>query len=987
MARVVDPFEFSATLAVYVQRSLYSAGQLEALSGVPRRTIVNWLDGTVRRPREWRQVAKLAGALRLTRLEFERLLAAGRLPSLAQLAQNGLSAEDRARLEPWLLQITKMEPGNEAPAREAPAREVLLWAYLQDLIGELTKLPAYFPRGAAFTFQAIRQDPALRHPEFTTQERRAGAADETDGTMWSLLREQTPRAVILGQPGMGKSWLLRAEALHWMERAWATGTQTVGTQTVGTQTVGTQTVPAYVPILVRVPDWAIALNGEMSITAMLRAAAEVAAQLAPGVHEQALVNALRDVMEQTPERVIWLFDALDEVPNRQGLRAKAREALSHLARRTSARFLLTCRTLGYAAAPFAPYLGEEFVELEIAPFTNRQIYPIMQAWFEHDPPLFHDLHVAVRRAPALIRQAANPLLLSLICMLAQVHGRKVLTLRSGLYEPALRLLLEGHWRPFALRLPENRVRLKLRLLEQIAWLYATYQDSWWEHLSGDLLEPMIEQMPEAQRLWLSWQPDWGATYEGPLWELSEWDGILVKSFIPLDNVGSAVPYVFLHRTFQEFLVARYLLRRYGEAGIDAPEIVQFLTWKAADPSWFVVLMLLVEMLRGGERLPVEPLLGRITEVVVGTLQDHNRHGVIAAAELLLQSQTSLKTARLTDVLREQLQAHLVDGQQPPPLRCYAGRLLAELGDPRLNVMDVDAMEWLCIPAGPFWMGSDPQVDRAAAANEFPYHERFVGDFAIMRYPVSNAQMLAFVNDPSQPYFNPAYWPEAIAAGHWRPGELLRRVPPHQGFVRPWHVQWTRQLNPLTWPNNLPNHPAHGCNWYEARAFARWLTDRRRAQGRLGPDEWFDLPSEAEWEKAARGTDGRIYPWGNDWDPTLLNWQGLMLMSAFPIGCFPNGASPYGVEEMVGGFWELTRSRMRPYDASGDDASGDDASGDDASGVTVTDIVAALGEEDRVVARGGSHIGTRDTCRTASREAVDAMRFTLGAFRLVRLSAR
>ena len=180
-----------------------------------------------------------------------------------------------------------------------------------------------------------------------------------------------------------------------------------------------------------------------------------------------------------------------------------------------------------------------------------------------------------------------------------------------------------------------------------------------------------------------------------------------------------------------------------------------------------------------------------------------------------------------------------------------------------------------IPAGPFVMGSDEGVDALAYDNELGEESTVdLPTFYIARYEVTVAQFRRFVEEtgydvdpraldaPSDHPVTWVSWPDALAYGRWL--ETMLKESPHT-------------------PLELK------------RAF--------REGFRLG------LPSEAEWEKAARGTDGRIYPWGNAPRPDRANYGGK---STMPVGSFDCPECPFGLSDMSGNVWELTRSPYEPY---------------------------------------------------------------------------
>jgi formylglycine-generating enzyme required for sulfatase activity len=170
-------------------------------------------------------------------------------------------------------------------------------------------------------------------------------------------------------------------------------------------------------------------------------------------------------------------------------------------------------------------------------------------------------------------------------------------------------------------------------------------------------------------------------------------------------------------------------------------------------------------------------------------------------------------------------------------------------------------EMVLIPAGEFLMGSDSKRDQDAQDREQPQHTLYLPDYYLARTPVTNAHYAAFVR----------------ATGHRQP----------EGW---------RDGNP---PKDKADHPVVYVSWYDAVAYCRWLSE---VTGKP-----YRLPSEAEWEKGARGNDGRIYPWGNQWDARLCNNRETGGEDTTPVGAYPQGASPYGLLDMAGNVYEWTVS--------------------------------------------------------------------------------
>jgi formylglycine-generating enzyme required for sulfatase activity len=262
-------------------------------------------------------------------------------------------------------------------------------------------------------------------------------------------------------------------------------------------------------------------------------------------------------------------------------------------------------------------------------------------------------------------------------------------------------------------------------------------------------------------------------------------------------------------------------------------------------------------------------------------------------------------------------------------RCAAGYVLGLIGDPRVRGDDPPMAD---IPAGRVRLGSDPsEVGRVTdrwrhagviedwIAKECPAHEVDVPAFRIALYPVTNAEYRRFLEETGS----------SALPSSWRFG---------------------------CYPDGLGNHPVWTVPPEAADAYAAWLAEHT---GR-----GFRLPTEAEWEYAAAGPEGREFPWGDAFEPDRANTVEHGPLSTTPIGVYPAGRSPFGVHDMAGNVEEYTADDYRPYPG----------------GAAVADDLAVTRGTYRV-ARGGSFTRFGDLARTRRRHgwydrAIYAMGFRL-----------
>ncbi len=191
-----------------------------------------------------------------------------------------------------------------------------------------------------------------------------------------------------------------------------------------------------------------------------------------------------------------------------------------------------------------------------------------------------------------------------------------------------------------------------------------------------------------------------------------------------------------------------------------------------------------------------------------------------------------------------------------------------------NGIDIIIPPMIPIPSGAFLMGSNTQQDLYTQENETPQHlVDAKHTYEMGKYPVTVAEYLCFINATAYP------------------------IPPDFGMGTLGILTWERQ-------QEHPDNPVVCVSWRDATVYAQWLTENT--------GQWWKLPTEIEWEKAARGEDGRIYPWGNEWkeiDREVKNETDYFME---PIGRYPHHSSIYGCMDMCDNIQEWTNSLLAVY---------------------------------------------------------------------------
>ena len=419
-------------------------------------------------------------------------------------------------------------------------------------------------------------------------------------------------------------------------------------------------------------------------------------------------------------------------------------------------------------------------------------------------------------------------------------------------------------------------------------------------------------------------------------EVGATDAALVREDL-LSNSGLLLPRsdrraAFYHLSFQEFLAA-VRVKRIGKTLPD-----EVLASRASTPAWRRTLTFLFCTIadKDSRKAAFEALEPLLTHLQPEQLAKDPNPALLLADCLEVAHGWESNLEGFAAPLRQACD-HALEHLNPPE-RAHLWRALGKLGwdnrpgvdvmSNRLGLQDrvglgkLPDIAWVEIPAGPFLYGEKKQTKTIPA-------------FKIARYPITNSQFQCFMDDGG------------YADGRWWVG-LAGHPASERGF-------W-----------NTPNHPRETVSWYEAVAYTRWLTAKLHEYGLLPEAMTVRLPTEQEWEKAARGDDGREYPWGDGFQSGHANinetWGNVGtfdLGQTTAVGIYPKDTLPYGLLDMAGNVWQWCLNEYRQPERTGTE-----------------------GDERRVLRGGSWHYG-RDLARCASRYDYDpVVRYDDDGFRVV-----
>jgi formylglycine-generating enzyme required for sulfatase activity len=572
-------------------------------------------------------------------------------------------------------------------------------------------------------------------------------------------------------------------------------------------------------------------------------------------------------------KCLVLFDGLDEVSD-PARRKLVRDAVADFAHTYGdTRMIVTCRVLSYTDPAW--HLSD-FTEVVIAPLNPLSVGQFIESWYGTLARLSYIDQAQATAKTGQLRRAAtrlfdlaqNPMLLTVMAVVHTYKGTLPRE-RARLYNDCVELLLwnwqrqkqtgSANWELGILAELETREERLISGLCEVA--YHTHQLQT-ENTGGpaNITEPEIVRI---LRRYL--ENDYGKAQHFCEYVEKE-AGLLIGR--GTDASGDRV-YAFPHRGFQEFLAARYLVT-------DRNFSRQMAALALQGDSWREVLLLAIGHLVFNQHETSRPL--DVIDIISRQGKPTGEAGwraIWTAGEMLHIVGRPAAEADpyighdLVPRVADLLTSLVSEGQLTPVERAQAADMLGLLGDPRPGVCTLPEMRR--IEGGTFDVGPDENRSKVT-----------LKPFMLSRYPITNAQFRKFVDDES--YFKREFW--SARGWAWR-----EKTGQHRGL-----------LDDPTW--GIDNRPIVGLTWHEALAYTRWMAKQIGKPVRL--------PTEAEWERAAAGTERRRYPWGQRASDDTTNHRETGIGQTAAVGIFPLDVTPDGVSDMGGNVWEWCSSLGTDY---------------------------------------------------------------------------
>lgn len=560
-------------------------------------------------------------------------------------------------------------------------------------------------------------------------------------------------------------------------------------------------------------------------------------------------------------RAVILLDGLDEVPDPKLRRRVSRLVDAFTRAYPDCRYVVTSRIVGYTEAS---HLAEGYVVATVRDFSLADVETFLSQWHRlvaigqmgagesaeaHAAAQTRQLLSAMASNDRVRELAINPLMLTVIALIHrdQVELPKR---RAELYAEAVDVLL-GKWDDArgvqdGWQLADKPFDLGDRRLVMQA-LALHMHELQIKEIDRDPLHRFLEQE-------LAGAIDDAKARHGAVTAFLK----LVEERSGLLMARAEGSYAFSHLTFQEYLAALAI------AGRD--DYLDYALARSHQAWWREVILLQAGHLSAQDKQKTTRLIRAIADLKA---EPEPYHNLVLAAECLADAGSHRVVGPLEKELQQRLEQELaapvaqgrlgtlwnllrrgMTTEAAMARRITAAHALGRIGGHWYWRPPFGEPDWANVPAGEFIMGEGAEA-----------HKLFLPEFAMARVPVTCAQYRIFLQ--------------------------------HSGHPAP------KNWNGLTPPKGREAHPVVRVSWHDALAYCRWLSDA------TGKD--IRLPTEAQWEKAARGNDGRAYPWGEAFQADRCNTRESEFRTTTPAGVFGQGASPCGCLDMAGNVEEWTLS--------------------------------------------------------------------------------